>query len=475
MAGEKQFGFDTLAVHAGQRPDPVTGARAVPVYQTSAYVFEDTDHAANLFALQRFGNIYSRIMNPTVAVFEERVAALENGIGAVATASGQAAQHLTIFTLMQAGDEFVSSRSLYGGTFQQFDVSFRKMGIDCRFVDVDDLGQWRAAVTDRTKAFYVETIGNPQIDVADIQALAELAHKVGVPLVMDNTFASPYLCRPLEWGADLVVHSATKFICGHGTAIGGVIVDGGRFPWDNGRFPGMTEPSKGYHNLRFFEYFGDFGWLMKCRAEMLRDYGATMAPQTAWLMLQGLETLHLRMERHCANGARIAQWLAAHPAVAYVNYPGLASSPYATLAKKYLPKGAGAILTFGIKGGREAGKRFIESVQIFSHLANVGDAKSLVIHPGSTTHQQLTDEELRAAGIGPEMIRVSVGIEDADDLIWDLDQALAHSQRPEPMAVRNGLGHSMLSTAFGAPYHGAGAVLTGNKRSEMELGKEETA
>ena len=475
MAAEKQFGFDTLAVHAGQRPDPVTGARAVPVYQTSAYVFEDTDHAANLFALQRFGNIYSRIMNPTVAVFEERVAALENGIGAVATASGQAAQHLTIFTLMQAGDQFVSSRSLYGGTFQQFDVSFRKMGIDCRFVDVDNLGQWQAAVTDRTKAFYVETIGNPQIDVADIQALAELAHKVGVPLVVDNTFASPYLCRPLEWGADIVVHSATKFICGHGTAIGGVIVDGGRFPWDNGRFPGMTEPSKDYHNLRFFEYFGDIGWLMKCRAEMLRDYGATMAPQTAWLMLQGLETLHLRMERHCANGARIAQWLAAHPAVTYVNYPGLTASPYATLAKKYLAKGAGAILTFGIKGGREAGKQFIESVQIFSHLANVGDAKSLVIHPGSTTHQQLTDDELRAAGIGPDMIRVSVGIEDADDLIWDLDQALTRSQRPQPMAVRNGLGHSILSTAFGAPYHGAGAALSDNKRSEMELSKEETA
>jgi O-acetylhomoserine (thiol)-lyase len=454
MKGDRQFRFDTLAVHAGQRPDPVTGARAVPIYQTSAYVFEDTDHAANLFALQRFGNIYSRIMNPTVAVFEERIAALENGIGAVATASGQAAQFLTIFTLMQAGDEFVSSRSLYGGTYQQFDVSFRKMDINCRFVDVDDLDQWKAAVTDRTKAFFVETMGNPVIDIPDFEALAGLAHEVGVPLVVDNTFASPYLCRPLEWGADIVVHSATKFICGHGTTIGGVIIDGGRFPWNNGRFPGMTEPSKGYHDLRFFEYFGDFGWLMKCRAEMLRDYGASMAPMTAWLMLQGLETLHVRMERHCANAQRVCEWLQQHPAVEYVNYPGLQSSRYHGLATKYLSRGTGSIFTFGIKGGREAGKRFIEAVQLFSHLANVGDAKSLVIHPASTTHQQLTDDDLRAAGIGPEMVRASVGIEDVEDLIWDLEQALAVSQAATPVAAaaHNGAGHSILSKAYGAPY-----------------------
>jgi O-acetylhomoserine (thiol)-lyase len=452
--GDRQFGFDTLAVHAGQRPDPVTGARAVPIYQTSAYVFEDTDHAANLFALQRFGNIYSRIMNPTVAVFEERIAALENGIGAVATASGQAAQFITIFTLMQSGDEFVSSRSLYGGSFQQFDVSFRKMGITCRFVDGDDLDQWKAAVTDRTKAFYVETMGNPLIDIPDLKALAGIAHEVGVPLVVDNTFATPYLCRPLEWGADIVLHSATKFICGHGTTIGGVIVDGGRFPWNNGRFPGMTEPSKGYHDLRFFEYFGDFGWLMKCRAEMLRDYGATMAPMTAWLMLQGLESLHVRMERHCANAQRICEWLLQHPAVEYVNYPGLESSPYHHLARRYLPKGTGSIFTFGIKGGREAGRRFIESVRLFSHLANVGDAKSLVIHPASTTHQQLTDDDLRAARIGPETVRASIGIEDVDDLIWDLDQALEASQGVEPVgtAAHDGQGHSILSRAFGAPY-----------------------
>ena len=457
MHGEKQFGFDTLAVHAGQRPDPVTGARAVPIYQTGAYVFEDTDHAANLFALQRFGNIYSRIMNPTVAVFEERIAALENGIGAIATASGQAAQHLTIFTLMQAGDEFISSRSLYGGSFQQFDVSFRKMGIETRFVDPLDLDQWKAAVTPRTKAFYAETLGNPLIDVIDIEALANLAHEVGVPLIVDNTFASPYLCRPLDWGADIVVHSATKFICGHGTAIAGVIVDGGRFPWDNGKFPGMTEPSRGYHDLRFFEYFGDFGWLMKCRCEMLRDYGPTMAPFTAWLLLQGLETLHVRMDRHVANAQRVAEYLEQHPAVQYVNYPGLPSNRYHELARKYLPRGAGSIFTFGIEGGREAGKRFIDSVQLFSHLANVGDTKSLVVHPASTTHQQLGDDELRNAGIGPELVRVSIGIEDVDDILWDLDQALTRSQKPELVAAapsRNGLGHSILSKAFGAPYQG---------------------
>jgi O-acetylhomoserine (thiol)-lyase len=397
-------------------------------------------------------------MNPTVAVFEERIAALENGIGAVATASGQAAQHLTMFTLMQAGDEFVASRSLYGGSYQQFDVSFRKMGIEARFVDGTDLDQWRAAVTDRTRCFYAEVMGNPTIDVVDIEALAALAHEVGVPLVIDNTFASPYLCRPLEWGADIVVHSATKFICGHGTAIAGVIVDGGRFPWDNGRFPGMTEPSKGYHDIRFFEYFGDFGWLMKLRTEMLRDYGPTMAPMTAWLLLQGLETLHVRMERHVANAQRVAEFLEAHPAVEYVNYPGLPSNPYHQLARKYMPKGCGAIFTFGIRGGREAGRRFIESVQLFSHVANVGDVKSLVIHPATTTHQQLTDEELRAAGVGPELIRLSIGIEDVEDILWDLEQALDRSQRsqvaPVAEASRNGLGHSLLSKAFGAPHQG---------------------
>ncbi|TMD54313.1 MAG: O-acetylhomoserine aminocarboxypropyltransferase/cysteine synthase [Chloroflexi bacterium] len=457
-SGAKEFGFDTLAVHAGQRPDPVTGARAVPIYQTGAYVFEDADHAANLFALQRFGNIYSRIMNPTVAVFEERMAALENGIGALATASGQAAQFITLFTLMQSGDEFVSSSTLYGGSFQQFDVSFRKLGINARFVDASDLDSWRGAITDKTKCLYAEIMGNPKIDVLDIEGVAKIAHDAGVPLVVDNTFASPYLCRPLDWGADIVVHSATKFICGHGTTIAGVIVDGGRFPWNNGKFPGMTEPSKGYHDLRFFEYFGDFGWLMKARAEMLRDYGPTMQPFAAFLLLQGLETLHVRMDRHVANAQKVAEFLEQHPAVEYVNYPGLRSNRYHELAKKYLPKGAGSIFTFGIKGGREAGKRCIEAVQLFSHVANVGDAKSLIIHPGSTTHQQLNDEELRAAGIGPELIRVSIGIEDLEDILWDLEQALAKSQAgaPEPAAVSpNGdaqAGHSILSKAFGAPY-----------------------
>jgi len=451
---DRHFGFDTLAVHAGQRPDPVTGSRAVPIYQTGAFVFEDTDHAANLFALQRFGNIYGRIMNPTTAVFEERIAALEDGIGAVATASGQAAQHLALFTLMEAGDEFVSSRSLYGGSYQQFDVSFRKVGIEARFVDGTDIDAWKAAVTPKTKAFYAEVMGNPTIDVLDIERVAEVAHEAGVPLVVDNTFASPYLCRPLTWGADIVLHSATKFICGHGTALGGVIVDSGRFPWDNGKFPGMTEPSQGYNDLRFFEYFGDFGWLLKCRAEMLRDYGPMMAPMTAWLMLQGLETLHVRMDRHVANAQRVAEFLEEHPLVEYVNYPGLPSSPYHELARKYFPKGAGSIFTFGIKGGREAGRRLIESVRLFSHLANVGDAKSLIIHPASTTHQQLTDDALRAAGIGPEMVRLSIGIEDVDDILWDLDQALDASQRPDTArAAENGLaGHSILSKAFGAPY-----------------------
>ncbi|MBV9120941.1 MAG: O-acetylhomoserine aminocarboxypropyltransferase [Chloroflexi bacterium] len=452
MSAEKKFGFDTLAVHGGQRPDPVTGARAVPIYQTSAYVFEDTDHAANMFALQRFGNIYSRIMNPTVAVFEERVAALENGIGAIATASGQAAQHIALVTLMEAGDEFVSSSTLYGGTINQFDVTLRKLGINARFVDAGDLDAWRAAVTDNTKCFYAETLGNPKIDVLDIEAVAKVAHEHGLPLVVDNTFASPYLCRPIEWGADIVLHSATKFICGHGTSMGGVIVEAGKFPWNNGKFPGMTEPSKGYHDLKFFEYFGDFGWLMKARAEMLRDYGPCLSPFNAFLFLQGLETLHVRMERHVANALKVAEFLEAHPAVEYVNYPTLPRNLYHDLAQKYLPRGSGSIFTFGIKGGRSAGKRMIEAVQLFSHLANVGDCKSLIIHPASTTHQQLSDEELVACGIGPEMVRLSIGIEDIEDILWDLEQALDRSQRSGEPELTHAGGHSLLSKAFGAPY-----------------------
>jgi O-acetylhomoserine (thiol)-lyase len=459
---EKRFAFDTLAVHAGQRPDPVTGSRAVPIYQTSAYIFEDSDHAANLFALQRFGNIYSRIMNPTVAVFEERIAALENGIGAVATASGQAAQHIALFSLMEAGDEFIASSTLYGGTINQFDVTFRKVGINAKFVDIGDPEAIRRAMTPKTKCIFAETLGNPKIDVLDIESVAQLAHEHGIPLVVDNTFASPYCCRPIDWGADIVVHSATKFICGHGTTMGGAIIDAGRFPWNNGKFPGMTQPSKGYHNLRFFEYFGDFGWLMKARAEMLRDYGPCQSPFNAFLLLQGLETLHVRMERHVANARKVAQFLDEHPAVGWVNYPGLPDSPYHALCQKYLPKGPGAIFTFGIKGGREAGRRLIENVQLLSHLANVGDCKSLVIHPASTTHQQLTDQELAACGIGPDMIRLSIGIEDIDDILWDLGQALQKSQRvaPEEPAPAEPAGteepepsgHSLLSKAFGAPF-----------------------
>ena len=462
VPSEKRFGFNTMAVHAGQRPDPVTGSRAVPIYQTSAYIFEDSDHAANLFALQRFGNIYSRIMNPTVAVFEERIAALENGIGAVATASGQAAQHIALFSLMDAGDEFIASSTLYGGTINQFDVTFRKVGINPVFVDISDLEAVRRAITAKTKCIFAETLGNPKIDVLDIEAVARIAHDNGIPLVVDNTFASPYCCRPIDWGADIVLHSATKFICGHGTTMGGVIIDAGRFPWDNGKFPGMTQPSKGYHNLRFFEYFGDFGWLMKARGEMLRDYGPCQSPFNAFLLLQGLETLHVRMERHVANARKAAEFLSSHPAVSWVNYPELPKSPYRALSQKYLPKGPGAIFTFGIKGGRDAGRKLIENVQLLSHLANVGDCKSLIIHPASTTHQQLTDEELTACGIGPDMIRVSIGIEDIEDILWDLEQSLAKSQQAAPVTQTLATagaqeepepsGHSLLSKAFGAPF-----------------------
>jgi O-acetylhomoserine (thiol)-lyase len=369
-------------------------------------------------------------MNPTTAAFEERIASLEGGVGALATASGQAAQFLTIFTLLNPGDELVASSTLYGGTYTQFDISMRKkMSINTIFVDSSDPENFRRAITPRTRALYAETLGNPKIDVLDIEAVAAIAHEHGLPLIVDNTFATPYLCRPLEWGADIVVHSATKFIGGHGTSIGGVVVDGGRFPWDNGLFPGMTEPSKGYHDIRFYETFGDFAWIMKVRVESLRDMGPALSPFNAFLFLQGLETLGVRMERHISNAQAIAEFLAGHPAVSWVNYPSLPSSPYHELARKYLPKGSGAIFTFGIKGGLAAGRAFIESVQIFSHLANVGDAKSLVIHPASTTHAQLTEEEQMLGGVSPDMIRLSIGLEDVEDLIWDLDQALAAASR----------------------------------------------
>jgi O-acetylhomoserine (thiol)-lyase len=429
MAEDRIFGFNTRALHAGQRPDPTTGSRAMPLYQTTSFVFDDAEHAANLFALQRFGNIYTRIMNPTTAAFEERVASLEGGVGALAVASGQSAQFITLFTLLNHGDEIVASNTLYGGTYTQFDISFRKMGINTTFVDGSDVENFRKAITPRTKVLYAETIGNPKIDVLNIEAVAKIAHAAGLPLVVDNTFASPYLCRPVEWGADLVVHSATKFIGGHGTSIGGVIVDSGKFPWDNGNFPGMTEPSKGYHGIRFYETFGDFGFIMKARVESLRDMGPALSPFNAFLFLQGLETLGLRMDRHVANTRLVADYLNEHPQVAWVNYPSLPTSPYFELAKKYLPKGAGAIFTFGIKGGLKAGQQFIENVQLFSHVANVGDAKSLVIHPASTTHAQLSEEDQLASGISPDMIRLSIGLEDIEDILWDLEQALKGSKQ----------------------------------------------
>ncbi len=423
------FGFNTRALHAGHRPDPTTGARAVPIYQTTSYVFEDTEHAANLFNLQRFGNIYTRIMNPTTAVFEERMAALERGVGALAVASGQAAQFICLTSLLGQGDEIVAAGTLYGGTYTQFDVSFRRLGINTTFVDPDDPENFRRAITPRTRVLYAETVANPRMNVLDIAAVAQIAHQAGIPLVIDNTFASPYLCRPIEHGADIVLHSATKFIGGHGTSIGGVIVDSGRFPWDQGVFPQLLEPSKGYHGIRFYETFGDFAFIIKARVEGLRDFGPAVSPFNSFLFLQGLETLGLRMERHSHNALAAARFLEEHPAVSWVNHPALPSSPYQALAERYLPRGCGAIFTFGIHGGLEAGRRCIESLQMFSHLANVGDAKSLVIHPASTTHQQLSDEEKVACGVTDDMIRLSVGLEDIEDIIWDLDQALNASQK----------------------------------------------
>ena len=425
---DRDFGIETLCLHAGQLPDPATGARAVPIYQTTSYVFDSADHAASLFNLQTFGNVYSRMMNPTSAVFEQRMAALEGGRAALAVSSGMAAQTTALLTLMQAGDELVSASTLYGGTYSQFDYQLRRLGIATHFVDPDDPENFRRALTPKTKALYAETIGNPLNNVLDIEAVGAIAREAGLPLVVDNTFATPYLCRPLEHGADIVVHSATKFIGGHGTSIGGVLVESGRFPWDNGNFPGMVEPSKGYHGVRFYETFGDFGFTMKARMETLRTLGPTLSPFNAFLFLQGLETLPVRMDRHCANAQAVAEYLHAHPSVGWVKYAGLPDSPYHDLSRKYLPKGAGSILTFGIKGGQEAGVRFIESVEFMSHLANVGDAKTLVIHPASTTHRQLTEEEQLSAGVTPDMVRISVGLETLDDILWDLDQALATAQ-----------------------------------------------
>ena len=425
---DREFGFETLCLHAGQLPDTTSSSRAVPIYQTTSYVFDDTDHAASLFNLQTFGNVYSRMMNPTSAVLEERLATLESGRAGVVVGSGMAAQMVALLTLLEAGDELVSASTLYGGTYSQFSYTFQRMGITTHFVDPDDPQNFARAITPRTKVLYAETIGNPLNNVLDIAAVADIAHDAGLPLVIDSTFATPYLCRPIEHGADIVVHSVTKWIGGHGTSIGGVLIESGKFPWDNGNFPGMTEPSKGYHGIRFYETFGDFGFTMKARMETLRTMGPTLSPFNAFLFLQGLETLPLRMDRHCDNTMAVAQYLQDHPAVAWVKYAGLADSPYRDLAQKYLPRGPGGLLAFGIKGGQQAGVRFIEGVQFLSHLANVGDAKTLVIHPASTTHRQLTEEEQLTAGVSPDMIRLSVGLETLDDILWDIDQALSKSQ-----------------------------------------------
>ena len=421
---DRIFGFDTLCLHAGQVPDAATGARAQPVYQTTSFVFDSTDHAASLFNLQTFGNVYSRISNPTVAALEERIAALEGGRAALATATGMAAQTVALLTLAHNGDHLVAARTLYGGTHSQLAVTFADYGITTTFVDPDDIEAFRNAVRPNTKAIYAETLGNPQLNIVDIAALANVAHEAGIPLVIDNTLASPFLCRPFEHGADIVIHSVTKYLGGHGTTMGGVVVESGRFPWDNGHFPQMTEPSRGYHGVRFFETFGDFGFTMKARMETMRTLGPTLSPLSAFLLLQGIETLHLRMPRHCASGLAVAEHLASHPRVEWVNYPLLPGNRYEALARRYMPQGAGGIVTFGVRGGAKAGERFIESVQFLSHLANVGDAKTLVIHPASTTHRQLNEDEQRAAGVNPELIRLSIGLESLDDILWDIDQAL---------------------------------------------------
>lgn len=424
---QSHFRTETLAVHAGQEPDPATNARAVPIYQTTSYTFNDTQHAANLFSLAEPGNIYTRIMNPTQEVFEKRMAALEGGVGALAVSSGQAASTYAILNIAGAGDEIVASSNLYGGTYNLFRHTLPKLGIQVTFVDPSDPENFRNAVTEQTKAIYGESLGNPGMDILDIESVAEVAHEAGIPLIVDNTLATPVLLKPIQFGADIVVHSATKFIGGHGTSIGGIIIDSGKFDWTNGKFPGLVEPDPSYHGISYTEALGELAYITKARVQLLRDLGAAISPFNVFLLLQGLETLHLRMERHSENALKLAQWLKGHEQVTWVNHPGLSGQSDDERVQKYLPKGQGAIFTFGIKGGLEAGRRFIDHVNLFSHLANVGDAKSLVIHPSSTTHQQLTEEEKRSAGVHPELIRLSVGIESVDDLIEDLDQALKKS------------------------------------------------
>lgn len=425
--GQPQYGFETLALHGGQEVDPATNSRAVPIYQTTSYLFNDADHAANLFNLSEPGNIYTRIMNPTTDVFEKRIAQLEGGVGALAVGSGQAAEFLAILNILSSGDELISATSLYGGTYNLFYHTLPKMGIKVTFVDSTDPENFRRALTDRTRAIYAETVGNPRLDTLDIEAVSQIAREAGVPLIIDNTLPSPYLIRPLEHGADIVVHSATKFIGGHGTSIGGVIVDGGKFPWDNGKFPGFTEPDASYQGLKYAEALGPLAYIIKARIQLLRDLGPALSPFNSFLFLQGLETLHLRMERHSENALRVANFLMDHPNVRWVSYPGLPNHPSHELAKKYHKGGFGAIIGFGVGGGVEAGRRLINNVKLFSLLANVGDAKSLIIHPASTTHSQLTPEERELTGVTDDFIRLSVGLESIDDILADLDQALRSS------------------------------------------------
>ncbi|HZU66330.1 MAG TPA: homocysteine synthase [Ktedonobacteraceae bacterium] len=438
LNSNRHYGFETLSLHAGQETaDSATNARAVPIYQTSSYVFDSPEHAANLFGLKQFGNIYTRIMNPTQDAFERRIAALEGGVGALATASGQSAETLAILNIAQAGDEIISSASLYGGTYNLFHYTLPKLGINVRFVDSRDPENFSSAFNERTKAVFAETVGNPRLDTLDIQKVASIAHEHGVPLIIDNTLPTPYLVQPLKHGADIVIHSATKFIGGHGTSIGGVIVDGGKFDWTNGRFPGLVEPDPSYHGLRFVDALGPLAYIIKARVQLMRDIGPAISPLNSWLFLQGLETLPLRMERHSQNAQRIAEFLEEHEFVDWVSYPGLKSHPQHEIAAKYHTHGYGAIIGFGIKGGLEAGKQLIRHVELFSHLANVGDAKSLIIHPASTTHSQLTPEEQYETGVTPDFVRLSVGLETIDDLIDDLDQALkaATTKASEPASV----------------------------------------
>ncbi|MGJ0121147.1 O-acetylhomoserine aminocarboxypropyltransferase/cysteine synthase family protein [Williamsia sp. MIQD14] len=422
---DHEFGLRTRAIHAGARVDPHTGARAIPIYQTASYVFADSDDAGDLFALQKYGNIYSRIGNPTVAAFEERMASLEGGIGAVATASGLSAEFAVFATLAGAGDHIVAAAGLYGGTVTQLDVTLRRFGIETTFVGGTDPADYAAAITDRTKLVYAEVIGNPSGEIADLEGLAAVAHEHGLPLVVDSTMATPWLCRPIEHGADIVVHSATKFLGGHGTTLGGVIVESGRFDWGSGRFPAMTEPVASYGGLTWWGNFGEYGFLTKVRSEQVRDLGASLAPTSAFQLIQGIETLPQRMDAHMSNARAVAEWLDADPRVTYVRWAGLPDHPHAQRAAKYLPAGPGAVFAFGITGGRDAGRAFVENVRLASHVANIGDVRTLVIHPGSTTHRQLTAEQLEAAGVPDDLIRISVGIEDIEDILWDLDQALA--------------------------------------------------